>query len=132
MTHAYPFTSNDKALYQSMVDKHYLKEEEKNKEFFWVGRLLVIACSQTKLFRTSHFQNIFQNKYFVYILNDTRIIAKLPYIGIFKNLSKHSLSTNIFKTKYFVYILNNMRIIAMFSELRRFQNIFKLTQTQSI
>ena len=32
-THSRPFTSNDKIAYQLMVRQHYLKEEEKNKDF---------------------------------------------------------------------------------------------------
>ena len=42
--------------------------------------------------RTKAFSKYFQNKYFVYILNDTRIIAKVSHLGIFKifaNIHKH-------------------------------------------
>ena len=33
MTHVPSFTSNDKVSYELMVRQHYLKEEEKNKDF---------------------------------------------------------------------------------------------------
>ena len=58
-----------------MVDKYYLKEEEKNKE---------------KPFPHFTLLKFFTNKHFVYILNDTRIITKLPHSGIFKIFSNHT------------------------------------------
>ena len=70
---------------------------------------------------TLSFTNIIKTKHFVYILNDTGIITKLPYIGIFK----HSLSTNIFKDKHFVYILNNTRIIKKLPYICIFKTYFQ-------
>ena len=60
--------------------------------------MLIDTFSQTFQNKTSfhkttlYFTNIFKNKHFVYILNDTRIITKFLYLGIFKifsNIHKH-------------------------------------------
>ena len=124
-------TSNDMTPYQPMVDKHYLKEEEKNKYF--LSRSIAPNCLLiNKTICTSHFQNICKNKHF-------RIHSQ-RYENHYKRALHWHFQTyfltlifkqNIFKTNT-LYILNDTRINAKFAKLRHFQNIFKLPQTQRI
>ena len=90
--------------------------------------MLVIVCSQTKiiftlhtlknkyLFKHSFFNKYFQNKHFVYILNDMRIITKFAILRRFQNISKD---------KHFVYILNDTRIITKWPYIIIFKYLFK-------
>ena len=89
--------------------KYLLKKCHCVKNVFWVGRLLIISCSQIKTIYTSHFQNTFQNKHFVYILNGMRIITKLPYIGIFKKSFQKLIFKKYFQITNTLYTLSTIR-----------------------